>query len=187
MRSFRIRELQPCRRIAGRGPCCQIWRKQRRRIPSGTSQWLGKPLRSDRPWSSGALSSHHEKEYHSVTSCSASSPRMVGHTYKARMPLSWRLAPRRYGRVPRRSTTANSDGPRLLLALARPCPRRRCFRGLPRYPRQLRHHTGGGPWQRRQRVSTDSFCVFSFLGGVWRPVAGVAGPGACLPALRVLV
>src|ERR1017187_3058530 len=99
---------------------------------------------------------------------------MVGHTYKARMPLSWRLAPRRYGRVPRRSTTANSDGPRLLLALARPCPRRRCFRGLPRCPRPK-----GFP--------TVFFCFFFFWGGVWAPVVGFPGPGACLPALRVLV
>src|ERR1035438_59990 len=33
-------------------------------------QWLGKPLGSDRPWSSGAPSSHHEKGYHSATWCS---------------------------------------------------------------------------------------------------------------------
>src|ERR1019366_1567241 len=72
--SFRIRELQPCRRIAGRGPCCQIWRKQRRRIPFGTSQWLGKPLRSDPPWSSAPPRSHHEKDFPRVPPCSASSP-----------------------------------------------------------------------------------------------------------------
>src|SRR5665811_1854229 len=38
-----------------------------------------------------------------------------------------------------------------------------------------------GERQRRQRASTDSFCVFLFLGGgVWRPVAPVAGLPPCV-------
>ena len=42
------------------------------------------------------------------------------------------------------------------------------------------HHTGEqqqSTRQRRQRVSTDSFCVFVFWGSLRRPVALVAGPG----------
>src|ERR1039458_2703174 len=78
--SFRIPGSQPCPRIAGHGRCRQIWRRRRGRSPSGASQWLGKPLRSGRPWSSGAPSSHHEKEYHSVAWCCADSSRMVGHS-----------------------------------------------------------------------------------------------------------
>src|ERR1019366_3829659 len=67
--TFRIRGFQPCRRIAGHGRCRQIWRKRRRRIPSGAPRWLDKPLQSGQPWSSGAPSLHHEKEYHSVPWC----------------------------------------------------------------------------------------------------------------------
>src|ERR1035441_1194916 len=67
--SFRIRGSRPCPPIAGHGRCRQIWRKRRSRIPSRVFQWLGKPVRSDRPGSSGAPLLHHEKEYHSVPWC----------------------------------------------------------------------------------------------------------------------
>ena len=39
------------------------------------TQWLGKPLRSDRPWSSGATSLHHERRRGSPSIAHASSPR----------------------------------------------------------------------------------------------------------------